>query len=399
MTDLPMRDTMINELADSSFNSALLEAPHAVQVPQWVIVSQVKSHRVVYFTDDPSYQPPMDADWYYCSPYSGGLPTGMTLRNCWGWRFNGAVFTDAREPEKKSAEDSLLESNRKALLKLLGEKINAIREPFLPSCQGGDAVRQSKLREAKAYQLLQASPAPDNLPLNTGAQAGAGVDDAYSLLHAVATARNISLLQAADLIIAKAQETQRVMLETERFRESLTQAIQISSTQAQLNQTRSWLLDQIYPALSREFKFHVDQIEPIALDKPLGQTHRVHEIARLKAQLREAINAQRAALRSDYIQNDEIRKHKAQLARAVLHNGGTAPQGIDATVLQDYAQARQLSLGDAAQAIVNSMAAAAEVLARTEAHKDRMLARIDALKSMADVRDISAEIKQLVDAA
>lgn len=167
----------------------------------------------------------------------------------------------------------------------------------------------------------------------------------YPLLHAVATARNISLLQAADLIVAKAQETERVVRETERFRESLTQAIEISNTQAQLIETRSWLLDQIYPALSREFKFHVDQIEPFALDKPLGQTHRVHEVARLKAQLREAINAQRAALRSDYIQNDEIRKHKALLARAVLHNGGTVPQGTDATVLQDYAQARQLMGG------------------------------------------------------
>ena len=34
----------------------------------WVVVTQVKSHRVVYFTDDPDYQPAMQGDWYYVSP-------------------------------------------------------------------------------------------------------------------------------------------------------------------------------------------------------------------------------------------------------------------------------------------------------------------------------------------
>lgn len=31
------------------------------------------------------------------------------------------------------------------------------------------------------------------------------------------------------------------------------------------------------------------------------------------------------AIGSDYVQNDEIRKHKVYLARAVLHDGGTPP--------------------------------------------------------------------------
>jgi hypothetical protein len=35
----------------------------------WIVVTQVKSDRVVYFTDDPGYQPPMEGDWYYCSPF------------------------------------------------------------------------------------------------------------------------------------------------------------------------------------------------------------------------------------------------------------------------------------------------------------------------------------------
>jgi hypothetical protein len=51
----------------------------------WFIVSQVKSHRVVYFTDDPGYTPPTEGDWFYVSPYQGELPQAMSLRNCWGW--------------------------------------------------------------------------------------------------------------------------------------------------------------------------------------------------------------------------------------------------------------------------------------------------------------------------
>ena len=45
----------------------------------WSLVTQVKSHRVVYFTDDPAYQPPMDGDWYYVSPFAGNSPAnGLT---------------------------------------------------------------------------------------------------------------------------------------------------------------------------------------------------------------------------------------------------------------------------------------------------------------------------------
>jgi hypothetical protein len=340
---------------------------------QWIVVTQVKSHRVVYFTDDPHYQPPMEGDWYYCSPYGGALPEPMTLRNCWGWRFNGGVFTDARDAPKKTAHETLIESNRKALLKLLQEKIDAVREPFLPGCRQGDTVRQIKLSEARA--CLD------------------GADEAFPHLQAVATARSIGVLEAARLIVAKAQETQRVLLESERFRESLTQAIRTAQTQAQLLELRGWLLDRVYPELSREFRFRIENTEPPDLDRPLDDIQRRHETARLKAQLREVVNHQRAAVHSDYVQNDEVRKHKARLARAVLHNGGVPPHGLDVALLEAYAQARRTDVATAARMIVHAMAVAAEVLTRSEILKDRLLARIDAVKTLADVRAVAAELE------
>lgn len=341
--------------------------------PTWIIVSQVKSHRVVYFTDDPDYQPATEGDWYYCSAYQGALPPGMTLRNCWGWRFNGGTFADARERNAVSGQERLLEANRTALQRLLREKVDAVRAPFLPDCAHGAAMRERKLAEARRY-------------LGEPERASA---TAYPLLASLAVARNISVLEAARLIEAKAEETERVLAESERFREQLKHAIAAASTQAELLQLREWLLDKVYPALSEKFAYAVQDTEPPDLDSPVAETHRRHEIARLKAQLREAINRQRESLHSGYIGNDDMRKQKARLAQALL----ALPQGHladhDAGPVGAYAQARRVGLEDACLQLVGAMNRDAELLARTEKLKDEWLARIDAIRTLRDVREAS----------
>lgn len=351
----------------------------------WIIVSQVKSNRVVYFTDDVDYQPPTEGDWYYFSTYSGHLPKGMTLRNCWSWRFNGGVFLDARESPKKTGKELLIDSNRKALLRILNEKIDAVRAPYQPDCVQGAAIRQQKLQEAQKLLALEAPPADENVqaPLR------------FPLLNAVATARNISLLEAAKLVTAKAQESEEVLQESERFREQFKQAIQSAKSEAQLLELREWLLDKIYPALTEQFKYQLQNTEPLKLDEPIKDTHRLHEVARLKVQLREAINKKRAPIHSDYIQNEEIRKHKAKLAQALLSNQGKPIEGLDLGLIQTYAQARNLSLADAAQLVLNSIASAGQLLVQTEQIKDTMLARIDAVCTLRDIRQVSAALGEL----
>lgn len=351
----------------------------------WIIVSQVKSNRVVYFTDDEDYQPPTEGDWYYCSTYGGHLPKGMTLRNCWGWHFNGGVFADARENPKKSGKELLIDSNRKALLRILNEKIDAVRAPFQPDCMQGAAIRQQKWHEAQQLLALEPPPGDEN------AQASLRLP----LLNAVATARNISLLEAAKLVTAKAQEAQEVLQESERFREQFKQAIQSAKSETQLLELREWLLDKIYPALTEQFKYQLQNTEPLNLDKPIKDTHRLHEVTRLKAQLREAINKKRAPIHSDYIQNDEVRKHKAKLAQALLSNQGNPVEGLDLSLLHTYAQARSLSLGNAAHLVLNSVASAGQLLVQTEQIKDTMLARIDAVRTLRDIRQVSAALGEL----
>ena len=46
-----------------------LVSPETVASQQnWTVISQVKSHRIVYFTDDENYSLTFEGDWYYVSP-------------------------------------------------------------------------------------------------------------------------------------------------------------------------------------------------------------------------------------------------------------------------------------------------------------------------------------------
>lgn len=364
---------------------ATAERP-AIELPLvktiWIVVTQVKSNRVVYFTDDVDYEPPTEGGWYYVSSYAGVLPEGMTLRNCWGWCFNGGVFSDAREPAKTSARERLIDNNRRALLRILNEKIDLVREPHAPTSRDGHEVRRLKLAEAQRYL---AAP-----PIANAEDAG------FPLVQAAAVARGISMLEAAALVESKAKQCQAVWHETERFREQLSQAIGQATSEAQLLGLREWLLDKVYPTLTERFRFGVDNTVPANPDAPLSDAHRLHEITRLKVQLREAINRKRAHLASDYVQNDDIRKHKAKLAHAFLANGEARVAGIDFSVLENYASAHQIELTTAANTVLQSAAGAAQVLADTEKTKDELLARIEALHSLRDIHELDAALSRIV---
>lgn len=341
---------------------------------RYVVVSQVKSNRVVYYTDDPDYQPPTNADWYYVSIYDGVLPAGMSLRNCWGWRFNGHGFVDAREAKTPSPEESLLANNKKSLLKILNEKIDAVRNPFMPSCAHGDLARRAKLKEARQYLAR-----PDGI---------VDKEARFKLLEAVAVARNCSLTEAARLVVARAEEYEQVIVESERFREQMSQAIDAAKDDRTLLELRDLLLDGVYPELAARFKFHADTTKPSRRNESLAEVHRYHEMSRLRAQLREAINRERRLNHSDYIGNDEILRHKAMLAQSIIENGGKRRKNIDYSVLESYADARGLSLETACALLVDSFALCRERLLNTERLKDQVMARIDAVATMNDIDDI-----------
>ena len=286
------------------------------------------------------------------------------------------MFTDAKAPKAKTPAELLIEANRKALRGILKQKMNALRAGLLPKGTLGTVIRARKLEQARAF-LDQPESQAD-----------------YRLQQGVAEARGISMHEAARLVIDKAAEAQRVLEETEVEFERLAHAIRSAKTQEELLALRSELLDEVHPALSAKMKFKVANTTPIDLDKPLKATHRTHEQARLRAQLRLRINKARTDACGDYLGNELLRNRREAQARQFLEHGAPS-EGEALSLLRGHADAHQLGLREAADAILAEARAAEQLLLRTEADKDRVLARIAAIQSLRDVREAEAAIKAL----
>lgn len=352
----------------------------------WIVVTQVKSNRVVYFTDDADYQPAMDGDWYFVSQYLGELPAAMTLRNCWGWRFNGGVFKDVRDPEPKPQLEQLLESNRRALLALLRDKISQARNRYSPTCAMGADVRHLKRLEAQRYLAGTASADQHK------------ETDSYPMLSALATARGISLREAAVLVEGRQEDTLHMLALTEQVREHYVQAIHRTQSQDDMIRLRRELLDTVLPDLSSRFPFPASAFVPEDWDRPLSEIHKVHETARLRAQLREIVNAKRSAFHEGYLGNDHIARKRLVQARALL-DGSTTESAQDLALLESYANRHQLVLQEAALQLVQAAENADEALVSTELMKDAMQARIDAVANLRDIRAIGRDLLALASGA
>lgn len=340
------------------------------------MLTQVKSNRVVYFTDDPAYVPPVQEDWYFASSYTGGLPEALTLRNCWSWRFDGNRFTHAEDDDHVPRSERLLEHNRRALMRILIDKVNALRKPYLSEALLGDELRRQKLEQARAY-------------LDAGESA---VESSYPVLQTVAVSRNTSLTDAAKLICKRAQQMNDVLIATERIRERFALLIAQAKTDSDLLWLRAVLIQEVHPELARQFRFIPDNTEPGNPTAPLASHHRVHEIARLKAQLREEINRQRAEVDGGYIEHSEILKFKAQIARAVLSGSGEAPGGVD--LLEEQARHSGSTLEAIAKKVLAELAASGAILSRTERLKEQMLSRIENIQTLEDVMQLDEALLQ-----
>ena len=347
----------------------------------WFVVSQVKSNRVVYFTDDPQYQPVMDGDWYFVSHYLGELPAEMTLRNCWRWRFNGGIFLDAKDPRDEDAPLRLMEANRAALHKLLRERIDEVRRPWAPSCTLGETLRAAKLTQAQRYLAQPAATDPDGCT--------------FALLEGVAAARGITMTEAALLVVERATAVQQGLVESEHLRERFAQAIDVALTQEDLLSLRAGIMGDIDPLGAAKFPIAKTAMTPEQWDEVLGDTDRTHEAARLRTQLREAVNTRRMRIHDGYVDSDTLVRHKAKLAQTLLNNEGKIPAGIDFSLLSGFAEARNLKLEDAARLMMGKVSEAEAILRRTERDKDRMLARIDAARTLRDFKTVGKDVEAL----
>jgi|LakMenEpi03Aug12_release.lakeMendotaPanAssembly.Ray.scaffolds.fasta_scaffold236236_1 hypothetical protein len=341
----------------------------------WIIVSQVKSNRVVFFTDDPEYEPPMQGDWCYASPYQGKLPKGMTLRNCWRWRFNGMAFTDAGQPRAADKSATLLAHNRQTLLDLLAERIQALRQPLEPSTLQGHELRARKRAAAKAY--LAGEPAEP-------------------ILLATAAAHNTPVAAMAHLVLALAEERDAMLAETEELRETLSVDIRRAGDQTELLKLRERIMnevaaDRLEPRPTRPSNTTPSSEAEVVLNEAALEDERL----RLRLQLRNRINDLRRPWISHYLLDESITARKAELAHTVLKAGGALPPGIDGSLLLSHAAARGQSLVEAAQEIQAELREQRNALIATEEMKDAMLARIFKADERSALANINREISSL----
>jgi hypothetical protein len=79
----------------------------------------VKTNRVIYYTDDPAYSIPADSNNYLLAEVEQ-LPVEMTLRTCWQWRFkSGELLRETVAGKPAAPVKTLLEQNKASLRKQL----------------------------------------------------------------------------------------------------------------------------------------------------------------------------------------------------------------------------------------------------------------------------------------
>jgi hypothetical protein len=340
----------------------------------WSIVSQVKSHRVVYFTDDPEYAPPSDGDWYYVSPHIGALPEGMTLRNCWHWRFDGAVFTYA-EKQAKHPGEALLDANKAALRKLLREKVEDALKPLAPMSPSSAQVRTMQLAEAR--DVLR------------------GATEGVRLLPNAAAVRGITLREAAQAVVQQHEDWERLLCAVECHRDELAHAIDAATRQDQLVVVRQRLMKEIAAETTPGYAVKASDLTPERASVAPSGEELPQEQLRLRVQLRLKINALRRPWVSDYLLDDVVLRFKGRLAQSVLSAGGAVPPGTDAAPLVSHAAARGMTLSDAARDVLGEMDETARVLLETEQMKEAVLVRIASVRSFGEIADTGRIIEAL----
>jgi hypothetical protein len=347
----------------------------------WIIVSQVKSHRLVYFTDDLNYRPPTEGDWYHISQHRGQLPAEMTLKNCWGWRYRGMEFIDARDKNHLNDADSLMEHNKKALHELLQEKIKAIRRSFAPTSIFGDEIRQMRLNEAR--KILE------------------GQDPIFpSLIRHSAQIRGISLQEMARRTVAAFERQKKALIQTEMLQDQLMATIDRSTEQAQLLSIREQIISDLAPEINENYKIKLEHTTPQKIKQTLTADEITQERIRLTVALRLKINEFRHPYISEYLLDDMVMQHKVIMAEAVIANRGQNPKNQDILLLISHAAARQQTLLEAAHEVLTEMNQTAQLVMESEQMKDAFLAKISMAQSAKDFEQLSqlihkAEIKKL----
>ncbi|MFM6438098.1 MAG: cupin-like domain-containing protein [Microcystis panniformis] len=346
----------------------------------WTIVCQVKTYRVVYFTDDEEYVPTVEGNSYYVSLYVGELPKEMTLRNCSYWLFNGFSFVEGGHIQLKSTPEDLLEYNRNALIAILREKIGSLQKPYCSSSVLGYLARERKLAEAQ--QLISNEDSETDYPY---------------LMQAAAKQR-LTVRKMAKLILAKKTEFETMLIRTECLRERFTWAIKTAISSADLVAVHQRLQEELTLDIKTDFVVELREIKPQEEAEITEPTELNRERTRLEIQLCDRINNLRRTLISGYLLDDIVFQYIHRLAQAVVSANRNFEQilnELDIMPLLDYAVIHEQTFLEAAEFFLDEVEPRTKVLLETEQMKDSMRSRIANIQSFQDLETTSNIIKSL----
>jgi hypothetical protein len=112
---------------------------------QHKFIADVHCDRLVYFTDNINEELATD-DNLYIAYTEKELPEGMTLKNCWNWKWNSITEELVYSVKKKDVEP-LFEQNKSAVRTTLKNVIDTARNSLYSSYAFDDVVNNFIFRE------------------------------------------------------------------------------------------------------------------------------------------------------------------------------------------------------------------------------------------------------------
>lgn len=118
----------------------------------YTLILSVACDRVIFYTDDSSYSPP-HSPYTWTAYLEGDLPSGISLKNCWSWRFRDGklIFADDFIPieNRIPSQDRQTVRNRAAIINTLNRGLDEFVEQFIPSTKSSEFTRSFKLELAQ----------------------------------------------------------------------------------------------------------------------------------------------------------------------------------------------------------------------------------------------------------
>jgi hypothetical protein len=335
---------------------------------QWLIFFDAQTGRIAHVTEDTSIATQLEGV-NLIGDIVSSKPVELSSTNSAAWIYDTNGFTHIGFSHRASNSISLLEFNRQAVIKLLNNKIDAIRKARLDAIPLSQSLRGEWDSESKI--------------------AGSG-SIAYfqeeSLLINRAAAQNQTVAQTRASALRADAQRDTLLISTELRREELLKEI-FEAESKQLIMFRERIVSEFSLAAMPE----VQVVEVHSLNASLHGDALASEKFRLHAVLKQKINQIRKPYISAYHGDDIAQKMLLMAANNFLVVKHQA-HADDFKMLISYAAFRSMSIIQAAEKIIKAHKELESMLFDTEQLKDSVSAKIDSASTPEQLNTLANEI-------